>query len=64
MKPKVRPVVLAVLDGWGIAPEHKGNAIIRAKTPHIDAFGQEYPVMSLYASGNEVGLSLDRKSVV
>jgi len=57
MKPKVRPVVLAVLDGWGIAPEHKGNAIIRAKTPHIDAFGQEYPVMSLYASGNEVGLS-------
>ncbi len=52
-----KPVVLAVLDGWGIAQDTEGNAITRAKTPHIDTFTAEYPVMTLYASGNEVGLS-------
>ena len=54
MRPK--PVVLAVLDGWGIAPEQEGNAIYSAKTPHIDSFIREYPAMSILASGNEVGL--------
>lgn len=52
-----KPVVLAILDGWGVAPDHKGNAVFRAKTPNMDRFGAEYPVMTLYASGNEVGLS-------
>lgn len=57
MKNTPKPVVLAVLDGWGVAPDHKGNALLRAKTPNMDRFGQEYPVMTLFASGNEVGLS-------
>ncbi|MBI2989919.1 MAG: 2,3-bisphosphoglycerate-independent phosphoglycerate mutase [Candidatus Magasanikbacteria bacterium] len=52
-----KPVVLAVLDGWGIAPDHEGNAIARANTPNVDKFMAEYPAMTLYASGNEVGLS-------
>ncbi|OGH73384.1 MAG: phosphoglycerate mutase (2,3-diphosphoglycerate-independent) [Candidatus Magasanikbacteria bacterium RIFCSPHIGHO2_02_FULL_51_14] len=52
-----KPVVLAILDGWGIAPDHKGNAIARANTPNMDRFIREYPAMTLYASGNEVGLS-------
>ena len=52
-----KPVVLAILDGWGIAPPSDGNAIYHAETPHIDQFIHEYPAMSLYASGNEVGLS-------
>jgi len=51
------PLVLAILDGWGIAQDDDGNAISRAKTPHIDTFTAEYPVMTLYASGNEVGLN-------
>ena len=55
MRPK--PLVLAILDGWGVAPDHKGNAIARAKTPNMDRFIREYPAMTLYASGNEVGLS-------
>ena len=54
MRPK--PIVLAILDGWGIAPEQEGNAIYTAKTPHIDSFIREYPAMSILASGNEVGL--------
>src|SRR3989338_10475758 len=54
MRPK--PVVLAIIDGWGVAPDSKGNAIFHAKTPNYDKFIKEYPAMTLYASGNEVGL--------
>jgi len=53
---KNRPVVLAILDGWGVAPDNEGNAITRAKTPNFSKFLREYPAMTLYASGNEVGL--------
>lgn len=54
MRPK--PVVLAILDGWGVAPDAEGNAITRAKTPNYDKFISEYPTVTLYASGTEVGL--------
>jgi len=56
MPKRPKPLVLAILDGWGIAPEHEGNAVLRAKTPNFDKFIREYPVMALNASGNEVGL--------
>lgn len=52
-----KPLVLAILDGWGIAPAHPGNAINRAQLPVMQKFAREYPVMTLAASGNEVGLS-------
>lgn len=52
-----KPVVLAILDGWGIAPPSPGNAVIAAETPHLDQFVREYPAMTLAAAGNEVGLS-------
>ncbi len=52
-----RPVVLAVLDGWGVAPQGDGNAITLADTPNMDRFIREYPTMTLAASGAEVGLS-------
>lgn len=55
MRPK--PVVLAILDGWGVAPDAAGNAITRAKTPNYSRLVREYPAMTLYASGNEVGLA-------
>lgn len=55
MRPK--PVVLTILDGWGIAPKGEGNAIALAKTPNIDKFIATYPAMTLRASGDEVGLS-------
>ena len=54
MRPK--PVVLAICDGWGVAPPNDGNAITLGKTPNFDQYLREYPVMTLYASGNEVGL--------
>lgn len=53
---RVKPLLLVSLDGWGIAPDSKGNAISTAKTPNMDRFWQEYPHTELIASGESVGL--------
>ena len=50
------PLVLAILDGWGIAPPSSGNAISQSKTPTIDSW-QHYPHTQLQASGLAVGLA-------
>jgi len=52
----IRPVVLCVLDGWGIAPEGPGNVAARAQTPRLDALFARYPHAALDASGPAVGL--------
>lgn len=57
MKTKNRPVVLIILDGWGIAPPAPSNAISQAKTPNLDKYITTYPAMTLVASGDSVGLS-------
>ncbi|MFH1427522.1 MAG: 2,3-bisphosphoglycerate-independent phosphoglycerate mutase [Patescibacteria group bacterium] len=54
MRPK--PVILLVLDGWGIAQPNSGNAISQANTPIYDALITKYPSMTLRASGEAVGL--------
>jgi 2,3-bisphosphoglycerate-independent phosphoglycerate mutase len=51
-----RPVVLLVLDGFGVAPAGEGNAITQAKTPNFTKFTARYPVVTLRASSEEVGL--------
>ena len=53
---KKKFVLLAVLDGWGIARESPGNAILLAKTPNMDRFMFSYPHTQLVASGEAVGL--------
>ena len=45
-----------ILDGWGEGKHDHSNAIYSAGTPHIDALRLTYPVASLSASGQEVGL--------
>lgn len=52
-----RPVVLVILDGFGIAPDADGNAITRAKTPTFSMLTERYPSMTLRASSEEVGLN-------
>jgi len=52
----VKPMVLLVLDGYGIAPSSAGNAITQAKTPYIDSLMNSYPHTELIASGESVGL--------
>lgn len=51
-----KPVVLVILDGWGIGPNNAGNAIARAKTPNMDKYWLSYPHTQLAASGQAVGL--------
>lgn len=53
---KYRPVVLMILDGWGIAPPSRCNAITIAKTPAMDKIISSYPSVTLQASGESVGL--------
>lgn len=51
-----QPLVLLILDGWGIAPANRGNAIRLAQTPIFDRLVATYPAMVLQASGEAVGL--------
>ncbi len=51
-----RPIVLAVLDGWGCRDETHGNAIAAAGIPHWRALFERYPWTTLAASGEAVGL--------
>ena len=51
-----RPVVLMILDGFGLNPGSSGNAIEAANTPNIDRLFAEFPNTALGASGLDVGL--------
>ncbi|MBI2984597.1 MAG: 2,3-bisphosphoglycerate-independent phosphoglycerate mutase [Candidatus Kerfeldbacteria bacterium] len=52
------PLVLVILDGWGVAPVGAGNAVRLANTPTIGSWQGRYPQTTLMASGLAVGLSL------
>jgi len=51
-----QPVMLVVLDGFGLAPESPGNAVALADTPNFDRYWEDYPHTQLQASGKAVGL--------
>lgn len=51
-----KPVVLVILDGWGLAPANQGNAISLAQTPTLDKLIAESPHTQLEAAGESVGL--------
>jgi 2,3-bisphosphoglycerate-independent phosphoglycerate mutase len=51
-----KPIVLVVLDGWGLGKSDKGNAIAQAKLPTIEKLNKFYPHIALQASGISVGL--------
>ncbi len=53
---KTKPVLLVVLDGWGIRAEREANAIAIAGTPNVDALVREFPSTALETSGLSVGL--------
>jgi 2,3-bisphosphoglycerate-independent phosphoglycerate mutase len=50
------PLVLLILDGWGLAADGPDNAITQAQTPVWDRLWQQYPHSELAASGPAVGL--------
>ncbi len=51
-----KPVVLIILDGWGVSQPYAGNAISQARTLAIDSLISKYPTMTIRASGEAVGL--------
>ncbi|WP_338969521.1 2,3-bisphosphoglycerate-independent phosphoglycerate mutase [Spiroplasma endosymbiont of Labia minor] len=55
MKAK-RPILLTILDGWGVAKDSSGNAITQANMTFVESLKKEYPWVEAHASGEWVGL--------
>ncbi|MBV7408268.1 2,3-bisphosphoglycerate-independent phosphoglycerate mutase [Maritimibacter sp. DP1N21-5] len=51
-----KPVVLCILDGWGLRVESSGNAVALAETPAFDELMMVCPNATLVTHGNDVGL--------
>jgi 2,3-bisphosphoglycerate-independent phosphoglycerate mutase len=51
-----RPVLLVILDGFGVNPSSVDNGIAQANTPRLDEYFAKYPMTLLQASGHAVGL--------
>lgn len=51
-----RPLVMLILDGYGISFIAEGNAIMAAKKPVMDRLMKEYPMAVIGAGGEDVGL--------
>ncbi len=51
-----QPVMLMILDGWGIAPPSDYNAATLASTPNLTKLLATCPHTTLRASGEDVGL--------
>lgn len=51
-----KPVVLMILDGYGLNEKKDGNAVAEAKTPVMDKLMAECPFVRGNASGMAVGL--------
>ncbi len=51
-----KPVVMMILDGWGISDSCEANAACLANTPNLDRLQNDYATSRLGTSGLEVGL--------
>lgn len=56
MPKKHSPLVLAVLDGWGLSENRRANAIALARTPTFEELLKHYPHSELITNGEAVGL--------
>lgn len=54
--PAPKPVVLCILDGWGLRAERNANAVALAHTPNFDRVMAVHPNSTLVAHGPDVGL--------
>jgi 2,3-bisphosphoglycerate-independent phosphoglycerate mutase len=50
------PIILAILDGWGLDAPSPSNAITIAHTPNMDRFNRDFPSTRLIAHNGMVGL--------
>ena len=51
-----KPVVLIIMDGYGLRADSYGNAVAQARTPNLDCLRDRYPHTQIEASGLAVGL--------
>ncbi len=51
-----KPIILCIMDGYGIREDNNGNAINEAKKPNLDAYFSKYAFTKINASGEYVGL--------
>ncbi|MBK0401255.1 2,3-bisphosphoglycerate-independent phosphoglycerate mutase [Limibaculum sp. M0105] len=51
-----KPVILCILDGWGLSDTSPANAPVEAATPNFDRIWRDCPHTTLSASGQDVGL--------
>ena len=51
-----KPVVLMILDGYGLNEKSEHNAVAEGKTPVMDMLMEKYPFVKGNASGMAVGL--------
>ncbi len=51
-----KPVMLLIMDGFGLNKNSYGNAIAQANTPNLDKIFSKYPMAKLDACGEAVGL--------
>jgi len=51
-----KPLVLTILDGWGVRADEHGNAIAHADLPNWQRILARHPGTTLEASGEAVGL--------
>jgi len=51
-----KPLLLMILDGWGLNPEKDHNAVATAATPNMTRLCAEYPYTEIDGSGLAVGL--------
>jgi 2,3-bisphosphoglycerate-independent phosphoglycerate mutase len=50
------PIILAILDGWGVGAPTPTNAVFVADTPNMDRLSSEFPQTTLVAHNGMVGL--------
>ena len=60
MSLNLKPMVLIIMDGFGLTETIEHNAIAAANKPNLDRFCAEYPHTTLRGSGAEVGLPADQ----
>ncbi len=53
---KSSPVLLVILDGWGVGEKTDNNAVYLANTPNMDRWQSEFPYTQLSAHNGAVGL--------
>lgn len=52
----MKPILLTILDGFGIRGEKHGNAVLQSNIPNFKKLWMTYPHSQLIASGESVGL--------